>query len=129
MPRLLGEWAQSGPLAMAGALLVFVGALAAIMSTADSILLSLSSICAKDFAARRRGSEEETRLGKRIAIVIMFVMAILVAGYRDITLWALIELKMELLIQCGPAYLIAVHWRGMRAGPVLLGVLVGPPSR
>lgn len=124
MPRLLAEWAESGPLALAAALLVFVGALAAIMSTADSILLSLSSICAKDFLSKQRSSADETRLGKRIAIAVMITMAIL-TQFREISLWRLIELKMELLVQCAPVYMISLHWRGLRAGPCVAGISVG----
>lgn len=124
MPRLLSEWAETGPLAMAAALLVFVGALAAIMSTADSVLLSLSSICAKDFLSARASAAEETRLGKRIAFAIMLAMAIL-TQFREISLWRLIELKMELLIQCAPVFLAPLHWGGMRAGPGLSGLVVG----
>jgi solute:Na+ symporter, SSS family len=41
------------------------------------------------------------------------------------TLWRLIELKMELLIQCAPAYLLAARWPALRAGPALSGLLVG----
>ena len=43
----------------------------------------------------------------------------------DITLWGLSERKMELLIQCVPAFLIALHWRGLRARPALAGLVVG----
>jgi SSS family solute:Na+ symporter/sodium/pantothenate symporter len=32
---------------------------------------------------------------------------------------------MELLIQCVPAFLVALHWRGLRAAPALAGLLVG----
>jgi hypothetical protein len=44
---------------------------------------------------------------------------------RDVTLWGLIELKMELLIQCVPAFLLGLHWAGLRAGPTLVGALLG----
>jgi Na+/proline symporter len=44
---------------------------------------------------------------------------------RDITLWRLIELKMELLIQCTPAFLVAIHWSGLRAAPTLAGLITG----
>ena len=55
----------------------------------------------------------------------MVGMALLALIARDITLWGLIELKMELLIQCVPAFLLALHWRGLRARPALWGLLVG----
>jgi Na+/proline symporter len=125
MPLLLGEWAVAGSGAMFAAALVFLGALAAIMSTADSVLLSLGSLAAEDLLGRSRPPEETTLLGKRIAAATMIAMAVLAMFSREITLWGLIELKMELLVQCVPAFLIALHWRRLRAAPVLAGLLVG----
>jgi Na+/proline symporter len=125
MPLLLGEWAAAGPLAMGLAVLVFLGALAAIMSTADSVLLSLGSMLAGDLLGRSHGDPATTRLGKRIAAGVMLLMALLALVARDVTLWGLIELKMELLIQCVPAFLLALHWRGLRARPTLLGLVSG----
>jgi Na+/proline symporter len=55
----------------------------------------------------------------------MLVATIPFALWRDLTLWRLIELKMELLIQCVPAFLIALHWSRLRAGPVFAGIVVG----
>jgi Na+/proline symporter len=124
MPRLLGVWAGSGPLAMSGAVLVFLGALAAIMSTADSCLLSLGSLAARDLVDRPDTDAATTRLGKRLAAAILIAVVPL-ALLRDLTLWRLIELKMELLIQCVPAFLIAIHWPGLRAVPVLVGLVAG----
>jgi Na+/proline symporter len=125
MPLLLGEWAAAGPLAAVAAVLVFLGALAAIMSTADSVLLSLGSQVAEDLLGRSHRDEATTRLGKRIAAWVMIAMAVLALVARDVTLWGLIELKMELLIQCAPAFLIAIHWRRFRARPAFVGLVVG----
>ncbi|MFP8876039.1 MAG: sodium:solute symporter family protein [Myxococcota bacterium] len=125
MPLLLGAWAEAGPLFTLAAVVVFMGALAAIMSTADSVLLSLGSIAAEDLARRPRSAEETTRLGKRVAAAVMIAMAALALVAREVTLWGLIELKMELLIQCVPAFLLALHWPGMRARAGLAGLLLG----
>jgi Na+/proline symporter len=125
MPLLLGDWASEGTGYALAALLVFIGALAAIMSTADSVLLSLGSIAAEDLVGRSHDDPAATRLGKRVAAGLMLAMALLALVARDITLWGLIELKMELLIQCAPAFLLAIHWRGLRAGPTALGLAVG----
>ncbi|MDH3213082.1 MAG: sodium:solute symporter family protein [Myxococcales bacterium] len=125
MPLLLGEWAATGPLFALAAVLVFIGALAAIMSTADSVLLSLGSQLAEDVLGRSHRDDATTQLGKRIAAGVMIAMALLAMVARDVTLWGLIELKMELLIQCVPAFLIGLHWRGLRAGPALVGLLAG----
>jgi Na+/proline symporter len=124
MPRLLEQWASAGSLQAVLAITVFVGALAAIMSTADSVLLSLSSIVAIDLLDRSPHDEATTRLGKRIAGAVM-VVAVLLALSPRITLWRLIELKMELLIQCVPAFLLALHWSRLRAGPTLAGIAIG----
>jgi len=125
MPLLLAAWAESGPLFTLAAVVVFMGALAAIMSTADSVLLSLGSIAAADLDRRPRSAEESTRLGKRVAAAVMIAMVGVALVAREITLWGLIELKMELLVQCVPVFLLALHWRGMRARPALAGLLVG----
>jgi SSS family solute:Na+ symporter/sodium/pantothenate symporter len=125
MPLLLGEWAAAGAGHALGASLVFLGALAAIMSTADSCLLSLGSSIAHDVLGRPREAPATTRLGKRVATWVMVAAAGLAMAARDVTLWGLIELKMELLIQCAPTFLVAIHWRGLRAGPAAAGVVLG----
>jgi Na+/proline symporter len=124
MPRLLSDWASTGPLGAGLAILVFIGALAAIMSTADSVLLSLGSVIAQDLLGRSRLEPTTTLLGKRIAAGVI-AGAVLLALVPRFTLWRLIELKMELLIQCVPAFLLAIHWPSMRARPAFWGLLVG----
>jgi Na+/proline symporter len=125
MPLLLAAWAEAGLLQSIAAVVVFLGALAAIMSTADSVLLSLGSIAAEDLIGAQRDDPTTTQLGKRMAASVMLAMALLALVARNITLWGLIELKMELLIQCLPAFVVALHWRGLRAMHSLIGLLVG----
>jgi Na+/proline symporter len=125
MPLLLGGWAAQGVPQALAAVVVFLGALAAIMSTADSVLLSLGSIAAEDVVRRRGDDAGATRLGKRIAAGLMVVAAALSLFARDVTLWGLIELKMELLVQCVPAFLLALHWPRLRADAACAGLVVG----
>jgi Na+/proline symporter len=94
------------------------------MSTADSVLLSLGAVAAVDLLGGDRADPATTKLGKRIAALVM-VAAVALALTPKLTLWRLIELKMELLIQCVPAFLLALHWRRLRAMPCLVGVVVG----
>ena len=131
MPLLLGELGVRGGDAgtLIAAAVVFFGALAAIMSTADSVLLSAG------LADRRRGSARWPRaptsgadaaLGKRIAAGRNGRHGRdLRSSARDVTLWGLIELKMELLIQCVPAFFVALRWPGLRAGPAAAGLFAG----
>jgi Na+/proline symporter len=124
MPMLLADWAASDGLAALAAVIVFLGALAAIMSTADSCLLSLGSLLAGDLLGRAGGDDATTAFGKRMA-ALMLLATIPVALSRELTLWRLIELKMELLIQCAPAFFLALHWKRLAAGPTLAGLVVG----
>ena len=75
-------------------------------------------------AVRPAAAKSAPGLGKRLAGALLLA-TIPVALARELTLWRLIELKMELLIQCVPAFLIALHWSRLRTGPVLAGLLVG----
>lgn len=124
IPRLLELWAQSGPAAQAMASLVFVAALAAIMSTADSVLLSLSSILVSDLFGSPGTDVATTRRGKRAALAIMAAAA-LIALVPALTLWRLLELKMELLIQCAPALVICARGFPVRAEAMVAGIIVG----
>lgn len=124
MPMLLAEWATEGGWMTVLVVVVFMGALSAIMSTADSILLSLGSLISEDLLGRPGSDPATTLIGKRAAAAVM-VVAVLVALEPQLTLWRLIELKMELLIQCVPAFLLAIHWPGLRARPLLAGVVAG----
>jgi Na+/proline symporter len=124
MPLLLNDWASGGGLHTLGAVVVFLGALSAIMSTADSCLLSLGSLLLRDLLGRSGTDAASTRLGKLLAGVLLLAM-IPLALRKDVTLWRLIELKMELLIQCVPAFLLGLHWRRLSAGATLAGLLVG----
>lgn len=124
MPVLLAEWAGTGAWHSAGAVVVFIGALAAIMSTADSCLLSLGALIAQDLLGMPRDADRTTLVGKTFAAALLLA-CIPIALQRELTLWRLIELKMELLIQCVPAFLLALHWLRMRAAPTLAGLLIG----
>ncbi len=124
MPRLLSEWAATSSINAVFAVAVFIGALAAIMSTADSVLLSLGSVIACDLLGRDRHDPATTRTGKRAAALVMLI-ALGFALMPKLSLWRLIELKMEILIQCAPAFLVAIHWKRFSARAALCGLVVG----
>jgi Na+/proline symporter len=65
MPVLLRDWAAEGAVSQLGAILVFIGALSAIMSTADSCLLSLGSLVARDLLGRTGSAADPVRAGLR----------------------------------------------------------------
>lgn len=132
--RVLAELVQREPLAMYPTLLVMMGVVAAIMSTADSCLLSLSSILTKDFVARLRGlsddqAEQLIRFAPIFSIATMVVL-VSVALTPRITLWGLLVVKFEILIQLSPTFVLGTahergNPRGFRAGDMLWGIGAG----
>jgi SSS family solute:Na+ symporter/sodium/pantothenate symporter len=108
--RVLAYLVEQRPIAHLPVIIVMMAVLAAIMSTADSCLLSLSSILTKDVAARTRrfrgvGQVDLARLGSRTSVaIIAIVMA--VALRPPTTLWGLLVIKFELLIQMSPAFVL-----------------------
>lgn len=108
---------------------LFSAILAAIMSTADSVLLSISSMLTKDIYARHinRGATEKhlTRVGKACSWVLIALLAFLAIRHRDMTLIRLLDRKFDLLVQLAPAFFIGLHWPRLRAAPTLLGILAG----
>jgi solute:Na+ symporter, SSS family len=125
---LLAQLAAESTVHYAVALAVLLGIIAAIMSTADSVLLSLSSILSKDILGKTwlRGAPEEslTRAGKYVSVVIMTVL-IGVAFSPRYTLWGLIELKMELLVQAAPLFVLGATWPRLDARAAMAGLLAG----
>ena len=128
LPMLLRDWAQTSTASYVLAVLVVTGTLAAVMSTADSVLLSLSSILSKDFLGKTwlAGAPEErlTALGKRISWVVMTVLAVVAFSPR-FTLWGLTELKMEILVQASPVFILGSLWERLSARAALAGLIAG----
>jgi Na+/proline symporter len=128
VPMLLRDWAMQSLPSYVLSVLVLAGALAAIMSTSDSVLLSLSSILAKDFlgktALRNAPEARLTYAGKLLSWAVTGLLAWIALSPR-ITLWGLIELKFELLIQVAPAILLGVNWPKLTAKAALAGLVVG----
>ena len=128
MPLIIREWAQGSTVLFGLSLIVLIAVVAAIMSTADSVLLSLSSILAKDVLGKTilRGAPESrlTHAGKWMSWGIVTVL-VSVAVVPRITLWGLIEFKMEVLAQIWPAFVLGLHWRRLTGPAALAGMLTG----
>ena len=102
--------------------------LAALMSTADSALLSFSSIFAKDIYGSLidPSSPEErlTRIGQRCAWLVLAAM-VFISTREDVTLYRLFVLKFELLLQVAPAFYLGVTNRHIAGKAVYWGLIVG----
>ena len=132
--RVLAHLVEIQPLAAVPVLVVMMAVVAAIMSTADSALLSLVSIFTKDFAARIAGlddrdAERLTRWTPLLSFVILSILC-LVASTPRLTLWRLLEIKFEILIQLSPAFVLGTlpareDRVGFDATDILRGIALG----
>lgn len=124
MLQKLGE----GRAAASWIILLFLAAVfAAIMSTIDSALLAISSMITQDLYRPLHPNADQaqlTRFGKRVSWLIMAVMVVL-AIYLPQTIWRLIEIKLELLMQIAPALILGLHWRGLRPQAAFRGFVCG----
>ena len=128
MPLLLTAWSGRSLALYVLSVIVITAVVAAIMSTADSVLLSLSSILAKDVLGQTllRGASEAqlTRLGKRLSWLVVAVLVLLALAPRT-TLWGLTEIRMEILAQVAPLFVLGVGWRRLSTPAVAAGLAAG----
>ena len=128
VPLLLTAWSGRSLLLYSLSIIVVTAIVAAIMSTADSVLLSLSSILAKDIVGTTllKGASEErlTRVGKMLSWGIVVALVVIALAPR-VTLWGLTEIKMEILAQVAPLFVLGVTWRRLTTPAAMTGVLGG----
>ncbi|HIM57338.1 MAG TPA: sodium:solute symporter family protein, partial [Candidatus Latescibacteria bacterium] len=128
LPLLLTEWSARSPVLYALSLIVIVAVVSAIMSTADSVLLSLSSILAKDVLGTTmlRGADEArlTHVGKMMSWILVAGLVGIALNPR-FTLWGLTELKMEILAQVAPLFILGIGWDRLTTPAALAGLATG----
>ncbi len=107
---------------------IFAAALAALMSTADSALLSISSMFTRDIYQvhfRPEAPQSElTLVGKIVSWVVVAVLVV-IAISTEKTLVRLLELKFEVLIQIVPCFFLGLYWRRLRTSVIIWGLLAG----
>lgn len=113
---------------LAWLMILYLGAaVAAIMSTIDSALLSLGSTITKDMIEPKVANLTERklhRISRGISWSLMLLMALLAIGLPQ-TIWALLIFKFELLIQIAPAIILGARRQQLGARAVFSGLLAG----
>ena len=130
MARVLRVVQESSTLGYGLVVLIFSAVLAALMSTADSAMLSISSMFTKDiYSVHLSPNAPEsglTRIGKCCSWVVLGALAVLAIILKDQTsLITLIDRKFDVLVQLVPAFMIGIHWPDLKTGPTLAGLVVG----
>src|SRR5690625_1006039 len=109
-------------------ILLFGGIIAAIVSTADSVLLTFSSIISKDIYGRYINPEasdtKKIHIGKIIGVIVVAFL-LLIAWNPPGTLYQIFVLKLEILIQVAPAISLGLYWERSHAKSVFTGMLIG----
>ncbi len=109
---------------------LYASVLAAMMSTADSALLSISSMMSKDIYGRfidaNASQAKLTLIGKLISWgLIIFLVWLAIYLSDKASLLKLLDRKFDLLIQLVPGFMLSIHWKRMKALPTFIGMLVG----
>tara|TARA_B100000686_G_C16719675_1_gene934158 strand:- start:1096 stop:1680 length:585 start_codon:yes stop_codon:yes gene_type:complete len=110
-------------------ILILSAILAAMMSTADSALLSISSIFTKDIYSKYQknyNEEKLTKVGKICSWIVLFLLVILAIKLKNnFSLVALMDRKMDLLIQLAPAFMLGLHYKEIKPTPIIIGIIIG----
>jgi len=105
---------------------VIAGAVAAMMSTADSQLLVASSTLVEDVYARLAGGKGNLVLISRIVTVVIAAAALILALGSAETIYKLVEYAWTGLgSSFGPALLLSLYWRRTTRWGALAGMVTG----
>ncbi|MDM5200855.1 sodium:solute symporter family protein [Fictibacillus enclensis] len=109
-------------------IIFFGGIVAAILSTADSVLLSFSSMLSNDvygkFINPNASEHKKVMVGKVGGVIAIFGL-LGIAWNPPGTLYQIFVLKFELLVQVFPAFVLGLYWKKLSAKPVFWGMLIG----
>jgi cation/acetate symporter len=122
---LLGQRAES---AYWLAILVFLGAAAAIMSTAAGVLLTLSSMVTHDLYrqfVRPQASVNEIAIAGRVFTVVMLLIVTGLSLHPIATLWQLTVIKFEFLMQLYLPLILGLYWPRFSRTAALSGIAAG----
>jgi sodium/proline symporter len=115
------------PAAVTG--LVMAAIMAAIMSTADSLLLQTGSIASRDLYERfinPRASEKQMVMVSRGLVLAIAVIGYLVALYEPPTVFGIVIFATSVLGSAFlPAYVCAVWWKGANTPGALTSMVIG----
>ena len=130
LPQLMGHIQQGSVFGYWLVVILFAAVLAAMMSTADSALLSISSMLSKDIYGRfinKNASEARlTYMGKIFSWLLIVILVWLAIYLKDkASLLTLLDRKFDLLIQLVPAFMLGIHFSILKPVPVFIGMLAG----
>ena len=97
------------------------------MSTVDSAMLAIASLFTQDIYHRNRpqaSNKELAYVGKLFSWLMMAFMVYLAISLPS-TIWWLIQIKLEILVQIAPAIMLGVWFKNITPQTILAGLFVG----
>ena len=128
---VLGDMLSISPATYWLVVVVFAAVVAAIMSTADSALLSMGSMLTKDiykpYLAPDATPQQMLRVGKSLSWVIMALLIAMawVSLETESSIWFLIKLKLEFMVQLVPTLIMGLYFRRLSGTATFNGMLAG----
>lgn len=109
------------------AVVVLCGALAAIMSTVDSLLLTAASMITVDIYGplRPKASEREKLLASEITLIALVFLGTWLALLRPAALTVMNALAGTVAVSCLPTFVLAMYWERINKLGAFSGMLLG----
>jgi solute:Na+ symporter, SSS family len=131
--RLLRQVQEESVFGYCLVVVLFAAVLSAIMSTADSTLLSISSMLSKDIYGKfiniNASEAQMTKLGKLCSWFLIVILVVFAINLRDqSSLVKLLDRKFDVLVQLVPVFMLGIRWPKMKTMPALIGLIVGLTS-
>jgi SSS family solute:Na+ symporter len=112
---------------------LFSAILGALMSTADSCMLTISSMTTKDLYLRfinpKATESQLTFMGKWLSWLVVGILAGLAIYLNSLsskpTLVKLLDLKFDMLVQLAPGFMLGMHWKRLHGRAVFWGLIAG----
>jgi SSS family solute:Na+ symporter/sodium/pantothenate symporter len=129
---VLGSLSSESTVAYWLVVFVLAGVVAAIMSTADSALLSMGSMLTKDlyltYVDRAASPKKLLLIGKSLSWAIMAVLILMawISLETESSLWLLIKLKLEFMVQLAPSLILGLYLRWLTGRGALAGMVWWP---
>jgi len=127
------EIQQSSTLGYWLVVVLFSAILGALMSTADSCMLTISSMTTKDLYLRfinpKATESQLTFMGKWLSWIVVGILAGLAIYMNSLstkpTLVKLLDLKFDMLVQLAPGFMLGMHWQRLHGKAVFWGMIAG----
>jgi SSS family solute:Na+ symporter len=124
IPLMLAKTMQTSLVAKFILMIFFAAVISAVMSTADSVLLSLSSIIIKELLPSESTHHSKNHLikSKLTTIIILCLFILFAIGLRNTTIIQMIDIKLDMLVQLVPVFYLGVNSKSLSGQSLLWGL-------